>query len=107
MERIDHFLNRDPILQFIETLPFLSNIDDNKSIFNGRINSVLTLYMFFATINLYYQVVEDIIESLFNKNDPEQESEYYGAMDEYIMAVTRFLTLFRLTNYFDNLQDHR
>ena len=93
--------NRDPILQFIETLPFLSNIDDNKSIFNGRINSVLTLYMFFATINLYYQVVEDIIESLFNKNDPEQESEYYGAMDEYIMAVTNILNtyfnIFRLT----------
>ena len=93
--------NRDPILQFIDTLPFLSNIDDNKSIFNGRIKSVFTVYMFFATINLYYQVVEDIIENLYNKNDPEQESEYYGAMDEYVMAVTNILNtyfnIFRLT----------
>ena len=93
--------NRDPLLIFIDTLPFLSNINNNKSIFNGSINSVVIVNLFFVTINLYYQVIIDIVENLYDKNDPEQESEYYGALEEYTLAVTNILNsyfnIFRLT----------
>ena len=55
--------NRDPILIFIDTLPFLSNINNNKSIFNGSINLVVMINLFFVTINLYY-----LFSSLLTKN---------------------------------------
>jgi hypothetical protein len=57
--------------------------------------------LFFVTINLYYQVIIDIVENLYDKKDPEQESEYYGALEEYTLAVTNILNsyfnIFRLT----------
>ena len=72
--------NKD-ILQFLNTIPFISDIEGNKTIFNGRINSSVTIFLFYMTIDLYYEIVQELVSNRFNVEDPEQESEYYGLIE--------------------------
>jgi len=82
------------IIQFINCLPFLSDIENNKTIFNGKINSVIIIFIFYATIGLYYDVVDEIIEKKYDKSDPNQESEMYGDMEEYNIMISNILNTY-------------
>ena len=85
--------NKD-ILQFLKIIPFVSDIEDSKTIFNGRINSSITLFLFYITIDLYYEIVEELVSNKYNVNDPEQESEYYGLLEEQDIMVTNMLNTY-------------
>ena len=86
--------NNKDILQFIDILPFITDIENNKTIFNGRINSSISMFLFYVTIDLYYETVEKLVSNKFNVDDPEQESEYYGLLEEKNIMVTNMLNTY-------------
>ena len=61
---------RKDILDFVKLLPFLSNLGQNKTIFNGGIHSSVICNLFYLTILAYYEIIEEIVGNKFNKDDP-------------------------------------
>ena len=92
---IDHVIKkRDDILQFINIFPFISDIDNFKTIFNGRINSVVLTCLFYMTVDLYYEIVEELVSNKYNKKDPKEESEYYGMKEDYDEMITNIMNTY-------------
>ena len=85
---------RKDILDFINLLPFLSNLGQNKTIFNGGIHCAVICNLFYLTIFLYYEIIEEIVGNKFNKEDPNEESEYYGAMEDYEIMVSNIINTY-------------
>ncbi len=86
--------NNKDILQFLSVIPFISDIQDNKTIFNGRINSSVTVFLFYMTIDLYYEIVEELVSNRYNVDDPEQESEYYGLIELQNIMITNMMNTY-------------
>ena len=82
------------ILDFIDLMPFLSNIGDNKTIFNGKVYNAVITNVFYSTILLHYEIVKDIISNKYDKDDPNQESELYGELEDYELMVTNIINTY-------------
>ena len=82
------------ILDFVKLLPFLSNLGKNKTIFNGGIHRAVICNLFYLTIFLYYEIIEEIVGNKFNKDDPNEESEYYGALEDYEIMVSNIINTY-------------
>jgi hypothetical protein len=86
--------NNKDILQFLDIIPFISNVEGSKTIFNGRINSSITMFLFYMTIELYYEIVEELVTNRYNVEDPEQESEYYGLLEQQQVMIANMMNTY-------------
>lgn len=82
------------IINFVELMPFLSNIGDSKTIFNGKVYNAVMTNIFYSTILLHYDIVSDIISNKYDKDDPNQESEFYGELEDYELMVTNIINTY-------------
>ena len=86
--------NNKDILQFLDTIPFISEIEGSKTIFNGRINSSVTMFLFYMTIDLYYEIIQELVSNRYNVDDPEEESEYYGLLDQQNIMIANMMNTY-------------
>jgi len=94
---------RNDILQFINIFPFITNIEGSKTIFNGRINSSVIIFLFYTTTDLYYEIIEELVSNKYDKSDPNEESEFYGMMEDYTIMISNILNTY--FNIFKNTKE--
>jgi hypothetical protein len=94
---------RNDIIQFINIFPFITNIDGSKTIFNGRINSSVILCLFYMTIELYYDIIEELVSNKYDKTDTSLESDWLGMEEEYRIMVSNIMNTY--FNIFKNTKE--
>ena len=46
------------------------------------------------TVELYYEIVEELVSNKYNKKDPTEESEYYGMKEDYDEMITNIMNTY-------------